>query len=117
MKAFDEIFKVFARDGIDDADAIERDVQFVGDNFYFFMFTEQNGHAEPERVKLPRRLQNARLIAFGENDPLGMPLQFFDDVADETHGEEFQVSSSKFQVESALISFAYKNCRNRNCDS
>jgi len=34
---------------------------------------------------LPRGLQNARLGAFGKNDPLGMPLQFFDDIADETH--------------------------------
>jgi hypothetical protein len=36
-------------------------------------------------MELPRRLQNARLRAFGKHHPLGMPLQFFDDVADETH--------------------------------
>src|SRR5258708_23701857 len=99
MKLFDEIFEVGARDGIDDANAVERDVQFVGDNFYFFMFAEQNGNAEPERIKLPGRLQDARLIAFGENDPLGMPLQFFDDVADETHGVSFRlkVEGCKFR--------------------
>jgi hypothetical protein len=32
-------------------------------------------------------LQDARLLAFGEHDPLWMPLQFFDDVANETHDD------------------------------
>ena len=59
---------------------------------------EHDGRAQPQRVKLPRRLQNARLLAFGKNDPLRMPLQFFDDIADETHERsfKFQVSSCKF---------------------
>ena len=39
-----------------------------------------------QRLELPRRLQNARLLAFGKHHPFGMPLQFFDDVAYKTHG-------------------------------
>ena len=90
MKALREIFQIFARGGIDDADAFERNVQTVRDLLYFRVVAEHDGRAEPQRVKLPRRLQNARLLAFGEHDPLGMPLQFFDDIADETH--ERQIS-------------------------
>ena len=85
MKPFREIFQILARGGIDDADAFERNVQIVRDRFYFGVVAEHDGRAEPQRVKLPRRLQNARLLALGKHDPLGMPLQFFDDIADETH--------------------------------
>ena len=73
--------------GIDDADAFERNVQFLGDRLDFGRVAEHDGRAEPQRVKLPRRLQDARLLAFGKHHPLGMPLQFFDDVADETHDD------------------------------
>jgi hypothetical protein len=38
-------------------------------------------------MKLSRGLQDARLRAFGKNHPLRMPLQFFDDVANETHDD------------------------------
>ena len=47
---------------------------------------QKDGRAEPQRIKLARRLQHARLRAFRKNNPFGMPLQFFNDVADETHG-------------------------------
>jgi hypothetical protein len=49
-------------------------------------------------VELPRRLQNARLLAFGENHPLGMPLQFFDDIADETHEHRLAVGGKTATV-------------------
>ena len=52
---------------------------------------QHDGRAQPQGIKLPRRLQNARFLAFGENHPLGMPLQFFDDIADETHGRKLAV--------------------------
>ncbi len=97
IKPLHEIFQVLARGGIDDADAFERNVQVRRDFLDFRVVAEHDGRAEPQRVKLPRRLQNARLLAFGENDPLRMPLQFFDDIADETHNA---VSSFRFQVAS-----------------
>jgi hypothetical protein len=34
---------------------------------------------------LPGGLEDARFGAFGKNDPLGVPLQLFDQTADKTH--------------------------------
>jgi hypothetical protein len=84
-KSAGEIFQILARGGIDDADAVERNVQALGDRLHLFRLAEHDGRAQPQRVKLPRGLQNARLLAFGKHHPLRMPLQFFDDIADETH--------------------------------
>ena len=56
-------------------------------SFTFAVIAEQDGRAEPQRMKLPRRLQDARFLAFGKNHPFRMPLQFFDDVADKTHDD------------------------------
>jgi hypothetical protein len=98
MKALCEIIQVLARGGIDDADALERDIQVFRDFFNFSRVAEDDGCAETQRVELPRGLQNARLIAFWKHDPLGMPLQFFDDVADETHGRKLAR-----RTESAII--------------
>jgi hypothetical protein len=39
-------------------------------------------------MELARRLQDARLGPFREHNPLRMPLQLFDDTANETHGPE-----------------------------
>jgi hypothetical protein len=86
-----EIIELFACDGIDDADAFERNIQIVCDRFYFRGIAEQNGRPEPQRLKLPRRLQDARLLALGENHALGMTLQFFDGIADETHRHRLAV--------------------------
>jgi hypothetical protein len=63
---------------------------------------EHDGRTEPQRVKLPRGLQDARLLAFGKNDPLRMPLQFFDDVADETHGDRLALRNLKLQNQFAV---------------
>ena len=49
------------------------------------------GAPSRKRLKLPGRLQDARLLALGKHDPLGMPLQFFDDIADETHEHRLAV--------------------------
>jgi hypothetical protein len=45
-------------------------------------------------VKLPRCLQDARFRAFGKNHPLRMPLQFFDDIANETHGDRLKAGGA-----------------------
>jgi hypothetical protein len=37
-------------------------------------------------MKLARGLEHPGFGAFGEDDPLGMPLQLLDNTADETHG-------------------------------
>ena len=47
---------------------------------------QQDRHAQTQRVELPGGLEHARLGAFREDDPLGMPLQFLYDAADESHG-------------------------------
>ena len=67
----------------------------------FGAVAEHDGRAEPQRVKLPRRLQNARLRAFGKHDPFGMPLQFFNDIADETHAGLSNRPPPKLQLETA----------------
>ena len=51
--------------------------------------TEQDRRAQPQRIELPGRLQDARLGSFREHDPLGVALELFDDAADETHGTGF----------------------------
>jgi hypothetical protein len=80
-----KIVELFARGGIDDADAIERKVQAFGDLFHLRLLAEHDGCAELQGLELPRGPQDARFRAFGKNHPLRMPLQFFDDVANETH--------------------------------
>jgi hypothetical protein len=57
------------------------------------MVAEDDGRAEPQGMKLPGRLQDARFLAFWKNHPFRMPLQFFDDVADKTHGDRLAVSA------------------------
>ena len=44
-------------------------------------------------MELPRGLQNARFRALGENHALGVPLHFFDDIADETHERKVAVTA------------------------
>ena len=86
MKAPDEIFRILALGGIDDADAFERNFQRGGNFLHLGLVAEHDGRAKPQRIKLPRGLQDARLVALGKHDALGMPLQLFNDIADETHG-------------------------------
>ena len=81
-----KIIRVLAGGGIDDADAFERNVHAFREVFDSRGVAQHDGRAQPQRQELPRRLQNARILAFRKHDPLGMPLQFFDDIADETHG-------------------------------
>jgi len=88
-----EIFQVLAGGGVNHADALERDVQSFGGFLYFGVVAEHDGCAEPQRLKLPGRLQDTRLFAFGKHHPLGMPLQFFDDAADETHDNRLPADS------------------------
>ena len=75
--------------GVEDADAFERDAEFLGELLNFRAVAEQDGRAELERIELARGLKDARLGAFREHEPLRMPLQFFDDGGDETHGAEW----------------------------
>ena len=93
MEALGEILQVLAVGGIDDADAVERNIQFLRDGIHLERIAEQDGRAQLQRGKLPRRLQDARLLAFGKNDPFGMPLQFFDDPANESHGDRLALKS------------------------
>src|SRR5882724_6038626 len=81
-----KIVEVAAFRGVDDANAFEIDVQFGGDLFHFRAVAKKNRRAEAKRIKLSRRLQHARLGAFGENHSLGMALEFFNDRSDKTHG-------------------------------
>ena len=81
-----EILQLLALGGVDDADAFEREVQVRGDLFDLRAVAQQDGHAQPQGMELPGRLEHARLRAFRKDDPLGMPLQFFDDRSYETHG-------------------------------
>ena len=86
FKTFRKCVEVFAFGGIDDANAFERNVQFLGGFFDFRAIAKQNRRAESQRIKLPRRLQDARFSAFRENDAFRMALQLFDDTADKSHG-------------------------------
>ena len=81
-----EIVQILALGRVDDADAFEGDVQRIGGFIDPGPVAEKNRHAEPERIELAGRLEHARLGAFREDNPLGMPLQFLDDAADESHG-------------------------------
>ncbi len=90
-KAVGKIFQFLALRRVDDADAFERNVQTVRDGLHFGRVAEHDGGAQPQGIELPGRLQDARFLAFGKNHPLGMPLQFFNDVADETHGDRLAV--------------------------
>src|SRR5581483_3957052 len=87
-EAAGEVVEVLALRGIDDADAFERNVQLLRELFDPGAVAEQDRRAEPERKKLPRRLQHARLRAFRKNDPLRMALQLFNDVPDKTHARK-----------------------------
>ena len=71
---------------VDDADALEGKVESLGGAFDARAVAEEDGGPKLERAELPGRLQHARLGAFGEDHPLRVPLQPFDDAADETHG-------------------------------
>ena len=62
------------------------DIQALGGFLDLGAVAQQDGDAQPQRMELPRGLQHARFRAFGKDNPLGMPLQFFDDTADKTHG-------------------------------
>src|SRR5208282_806495 len=92
VKTVGKILHLLARVGINDADAVERDVQLLGGLLHFRLVAEDDGRAEPQGMKLPGRLQNARLFAFGKNHPFRMPLQFFDDAADKTHDDKLAAS-------------------------
>jgi hypothetical protein len=47
---------------------------------------DQDGRAEAQGMKLASGLKHARFGSLGEDDPFGVPLQFFDDATNETHG-------------------------------
>jgi hypothetical protein len=89
METMREIFQVLAGNRIDDADAFKRDFQSRGHLIDFSRVTQEDGRAEAQRPELPGGLQDAGFLTFRKNDPLGMPLQFFDDLADESHARSF----------------------------
>ena len=66
--------------------AFQRNVQLLRRFFDLRAVAQENRHAQAQRIKLARRLQHARLRAFRKNNPLRMPLQFFDDTANKSHG-------------------------------
>ena len=80
-----EVLQFLALGGVDDADAIERNVQPLGRGFDFGTVAQQDRHAQPQRIELPRRLQYPRLGPFREHDPLRVPLQLLNDTANKTH--------------------------------
>ena len=69
MKALGEIVQVLALGGIDDADAFQRNVQVRRRPPSLWPVAEQNGRAQPQRIKLPRGLQDARLRRLRETPP------------------------------------------------
>ncbi len=60
VKPAGKILQVLAGGGIDDADAVQRNFQCLGGLAHFGLVAEHDGRAQPQRIKLPRRLQNAR---------------------------------------------------------
>src|SRR5947207_15669901 len=85
FEASHEIVQLLAFDGVDDADAFQRDIQCRGHVLDLSAVAYQNRRAQPQRIVLPRRLEDAGLDPFRKNDPLGMPLQLFDDTAYKSH--------------------------------
>ena len=81
-----EIVQILAFGGVDDADALERDVEGFGGFGDPRPVAEEDRRAQPQRIELARRLDHARLGAFREDNPLRMPLEFLDDAANESHG-------------------------------
>jgi hypothetical protein len=85
LEAMDEAVKILAFGGVDDADALEGDVEAQGGFLDLGAVAEKDGHAETQRIELAGGLKHARFGTLREDDPFGMPLQFFDDLADEPH--------------------------------
>src|SRR5207249_3674217 len=84
--ALGKVVQFLTRSRIDDSHAGQRHVRARGCDLYLVSVAKQNRHSQPERMKLPGRLQRPRLGSFGKNDPFRMPLQIFKQTTDKTHG-------------------------------
>jgi hypothetical protein len=71
--------------GVEDADAVQRHLQFFRHRADALFRSEQNRRAEPQRLILAGGLENARIRALWEHDALGVALELLDDGADEFH--------------------------------
>ena len=76
---------IFTLGRIDNADTLQRDIQFRSGLLHLRAVAEQNGRAKPQGIKLARGLKNAGLGPFRENDPLRVPLQLFNNSANKSH--------------------------------
>ena len=107
LVAFDESRQIFAFGGIDDADAFQRDIQFRGGLFDLGAVAQQDGRAQAQGIELARGLEDAGFGPFRENDPLGVPLQLFNNSGDKSHRPSSYSCSGKrlkFKV-SVVVSF------------
>ena len=86
LEAAGEAVQVLAFDGVDDANALQRDVEILGGDGDAVAIAQEDGRAEAEGVELARRLEHPRVGALGEDHPFLVPLELVDDTGDESHG-------------------------------
>src|SRR5581483_11804706 len=86
LETMDEAVEVLALNGVDDANALEGDVEALGGFLDFGAVAEEDGHAQAQGIELARGLEDPGFGAFGEDNPFRVPLQFFEDLPDKSHG-------------------------------
>lgn len=82
----DKGVEILAAFGLDDANALEVNVEFGGRLLDGGAVAEQDGHAHAAGHPLAGGLQDTRIGALGENDAFGMALKFLGEFGDERHG-------------------------------
>ena len=76
LVAFDESGQVLALRWVDDAHPFQRNVQFRGGLLDLRAVPQQDRRPQPQRIKLPGRLQHARLGPSGKTTRLGCRCSF-----------------------------------------
>ena len=97
LEAPGKIIQVIALGRVDNANALEGNVQRFGGFLNLRPVSEQDGGAEPQRKKLPCRLQDARFGSLGKHNPFRMALQLLDDATNESHGASTSLRLTKMQ--------------------
>jgi len=85
FKTLNKIVEVVCPFWFDQADTFEADVESGGRFLDLGTITDENRHAHPARGELARSLDDPRIGAFRKDDPLWVPLEFFDQFLDECH--------------------------------
>src|SRR5437879_2531317 len=98
LEPMPEIVQIFAFRGIDDANALQRDVQPLCRRLDGRSVAEENRCTQSQRIKLARRLQDARLGPFRKNDPFRMPLKLLDQTANKSHAQTTTFGKAKMKV-------------------